>query len=118
MRNQPGTLFPPAAVRRLAGQFGSRWAEIVEDVNRQPLTDPHTMAFTLTMRRLRRQHDDCPAEHEPLCAACACDLLAGCAITEQELVTLYQRSLADVRQAIRSMRAQRARLSTQRGRVA
>ncbi len=47
-------LYPAFAIDKLLHQRSQRWADLVAWLRTLPVTDPHVMAFTLTMRRLHR----------------------------------------------------------------
>lgn len=126
MRTHTRSQFPTTAAARIAGQYGPRWAAIAERATSAPLGDPHRMALTLMLRRLHRAaaslgDADLHREAfrcEPPCPTCAAELLTGCGLSDAQLVTRYQRALAEVRRAVRSLRAQRTRQDRQRARIA
>jgi hypothetical protein len=66
------------------------------------------MAFTMTVRRLRRAHA-LPASmcHDPFCAVCAAEVLDHFSGTEDELIRFYRQNLDEIRLTVKQMRVRR-----------
>ncbi len=101
------TLYPSFATRQIKEQGGPRWADIVARVGRMPISDRHSMAFTLTLRRLHRQGRITLAPCRTTCAACVTEALAGFDGEEAELVATYHACLAEITETCREMQARR-----------
>lgn len=102
----PRSLFYPAfGLSRLRGQHGHRWADLVDWISQLPESDPQVMAFTLTMRRLRRSlrldHAIC---RDPFCAICSAAVVAGFDGGEDALLALYQRNLDEIARTLAARR--------------
>lgn len=99
------SFYPLFGMNSLRSQRGQRWADLVDWVGKLPGSDPHVMAFTMTIRRLNRMR---PAEEklcsDPFCAICAAQVVSSFDGSEQELLDLYYRNLNDVQSTIRTMR--------------
>lgn len=102
------TLYPSVATRRLTSQGNPRWADIVARVGRMPISDLHSMAFTLTLRRLHRQGRIATPGRET-CMVCVAEALAGFDGAEAELVAAYDSCLDEVTEAYRVLQARRLR---------
>jgi hypothetical protein len=87
----------------LARHAGPGWAELVSRVSTLPRTDPHAIAFTLTLRRLERMQPAGRRSQPAECARCAAETVARFAGSEQELLDLYAISLSDVLHELQSM---------------
>lgn len=98
------SLYPSFGIRRLRSQREGRWAELVDQISHLPPSDPRVMAFSLTVRRLRRDLGITHTCNDPLCAVCAADILARYRGGEKELINLYNRNLKEMHHAIRAMR--------------
>ncbi len=102
------SLYPLFGVARLRAQHGQRWAELVDYVSRLEAVDPHVMAFTLTVRRVRRGAGILAAAcSDPFCAMCAADVLEMFRGSEEDLLRLYYRHLDEVRLGVGSLRQRR-----------
>ncbi|MBN1428504.1 MAG: hypothetical protein JXB07_08965 [Anaerolineae bacterium] len=98
------SFYPLFGINSLRGQRGQRWADLVDWIGKLPGSDPHVMAFTMTIRRLNRlQSEDrlCP---DPFCAVCAAQVVALFDGSEQELLDFYYNNLHEVQSTIRNMR--------------
>lgn len=100
------TMYPYFGVAHLRDQRGRSWAEIVDHVSKLGPADPHVMAFTLTLRRIRKEHQ-LPVSlcKDPLCAVCAADLLTHYTGSEEDLVRFYFRNYEEIQSTIKHMRA-------------
>lgn len=100
------TMYPYFGVAHLREQRGRSWAQIVDHVSRLGPADPHVMAFTLTLRRIRKQQGlSASLCKDPLCAVCAADLLAQYKGTEEDLIRFYFRNFDEIQQTVKHMRA-------------
>jgi hypothetical protein len=90
----------------LRNQIGLQWADLVDQITRLPVSDPHVMAFSLTVRRIQRslKHQNSPSSHDPLCKVCAHEVASAFQGSEQELIELYYRHLAEIRSTLKTMR--------------
>jgi hypothetical protein len=90
----------------LRNQIGVQWADLVEHITRLPVSDPHVMAFSLTLRRIQRrlQLQVSAATHDPLCRVCANEITSAFDGSEQELIDLYYRHLAEISATLKTMR--------------
>lgn len=99
------SFYPLFGFSSLRSQRGQRWADLVDWVAKLPGSDPHVMAFTMTIRRLNRTRT---AENklcsDPFCAVCAAQVVASFNGSEQELLDLYYRNLNEVQSTVRTMR--------------
>lgn len=99
------SLYPAFGVNKLRSQRGQNWADLVDTLSRLPKTDSRVMAFTLTIRRLRRtqdlSHSMC---RDPFCAICAAGILAEFKGEEWELLQLYYRHLDEIESTLKTMR--------------
>lgn len=97
--------YPEFAIVRLSSSAGRRWADLIEWVKKLPLSDPHTMALTRTIRGLVKSLQLDPGlKHDPLCAACATTTLAAYRGSEEELISLYHENLNAINHSIKTMR--------------
>jgi hypothetical protein len=101
--------FPSFGVDRLRYLRGRAWAELLDHVTGLPECHPEVMAFTLMIRRLRRDlglidHVHC---HAPGCAICAAQILFYFEGSDEELMALYAGSLHEINMALMRMQAQR-----------
>ena len=91
-------LYPAIGVQALRTQRGQRWAELIGWVAELPATAPEAMAFTLTIRRLRRYLF--PTEdgqlHNLRCAHCVNRLVRAFEGTEKDLLTVYYENLQEI----------------------
>ena len=96
--------YPAFGVARLRKQKGRRWAELVDTLRTLPQTDSRVMAFTLTIRRLRRSQDlSQNLCRDPFCAICASHVVDKFKGSEQELVKLYYTNLNEIEVTLRNM---------------
>jgi hypothetical protein len=95
----------------LRNQIGLQWADLVEHITRLPVSDPHVMAFSLTLRRIQRslQHQSITSSHNPQCKVCANEVVSAFQGSEQELIDLYYGHLAEIRATLKSMRHPRSK---------
>src|SRR5688572_15534674 len=106
------SLYPYFGVTTLRDQRGQRWAEIVDYVRGQNAADTHVMAFTLTLRRIRKQHGlSASLCKDPFCAVCASDVLKHYPGSEEELIRLYFKNLHEMQQTVKAMRANNTRIA-------
>ncbi len=100
-----GALYPLFGIDVLRSQRGSRWTALVDRLGALPGTDERVMAFTLTIRRLRRQgiltQDLCS---DPFCALCAARVVEQYAGSEDDLLALYEANLKEIKFVKRHMR--------------
>jgi hypothetical protein len=100
--------FPASSINLLRAQQGRRWAKLVDHVQTLPVSDPEVIAFSLTLRRLRRRSQlSDKVCRETWCVHCASEILAHYRGSEQELLQMYQQNLAEVKQRMASMRTHR-----------
>jgi hypothetical protein len=95
----------------LRNQIGLQWADLVEHVTRLPVSDPHVMAFSLTLRRIQRSfhHQRSNSSQDPLCKVCANEVASAFQGSEQELIDLYYHHLAEIRTTLKTMRQSRSK---------
>jgi hypothetical protein len=99
------SLYPHFGVARLREQHGQEWAEIVDRVRTLNVTDPHVMAFTLTVKRIRKQSKLAASQcKDPLCAVCTAEVLEYFSGTEADLVNFYFANLREIEQTVKLMR--------------
>ncbi|MBN1312314.1 MAG: hypothetical protein JXB30_12925 [Anaerolineae bacterium] len=99
------SFYPFFGLSSLRGQRGQRWADLVDWISTLPGSDPHTMAFTMTIRRLNRMRSmESKLCSDPFCAICAAQVVALFDGSEQELLDFYYNNLQEVQYAIRNMR--------------
>jgi len=102
------SLYPIFGIVNLRSQKGQRWAEIVDYVSHLDSVDPYVMAFTLTMRRLRRQNSmEKSACKDPLCAVCATSIVESYPGTEESLVRFFYSNLTEIEQSLKRLRSRR-----------
>jgi hypothetical protein len=100
--------FPASSVNLLRAQQGRRWAKLVDRVQSLPVSDPEVIAFSLTLRRLRRSHQlSDKVCRETWCAHCASEVLAHFQGSESDLLQMYQQNLVEVKLRVASMRTHR-----------
>jgi uncharacterized glyoxalase superfamily metalloenzyme YdcJ len=110
------SFFPLAGVQRLRHQGGQRWADLVQHISTLPADDVRSMAFTLTTRRLRRQLNLSEVVcSDPFCAACAAEVFAQFKGTEEEMIALYQKNLAEMQQSLQVMPTRRVAVAANTG---
>jgi hypothetical protein len=91
-------LFPPRMIASLRDLRGPEWAELVDQVTKQPETAPEVLAFTLMMIRL----DGCVKCHEGSfkymrgCQVCAVQTVMQFKGTDADMLALYQKARRDV----------------------
>ncbi len=95
--------FPFFGLLKLRRQRGERWMELVDWVSALPRSDPHAIAFTLTMRRLNRQTGSRCSD--PWCATCAAQAVERFEGSEQELLALYWQNVDEVKYTLKSMQS-------------
>lgn len=88
--------------RRHSDTAGPRWAELVERLSHLSLADPMRIALTLTMARLHRESHVSEAFH-PGCPVCTGRLVDEFEGSEQDLLELFYRHLAEVRHTLSNM---------------
>lgn len=103
-------LFPDFGVQRLRNLRGALWAELVERIAKLPETHPAVMAFTLTIRRIRRDlaldsHTHC---HVPGCAICAAQVALNFKGDDEDLLDLYSHNLNEIYSVLARMRMRQA----------
>ncbi|NDJ54100.1 MAG: hypothetical protein GYB68_13600 [Chloroflexi bacterium] len=80
------------------------WVDLVEHLRERSASDPQMMAFTLTMRRLRRDLElDRRLVHDPFCQHCAAEIVSHYPGSEQDLINLYFRNLNEIERGLRNM---------------
>jgi hypothetical protein len=100
--------FPASSINLLRAQQGRRWAKLVDHVQSLPVADPEVIAFSLTLRRLRRSNQlGDKVCRETWCVHCASEILAHYQGSEQDLLQMYQQNLAEVKRRTASMRTHR-----------
>jgi hypothetical protein len=108
------SLYPYFGVTSLRDQHGYKWAEIVDYVRGQNAADPHVMAFTLTLRRIRKQHNlSTSLCKDPFCAVCASDVLKHYPGSEEELIHLYFKNLHEMQHTVKMLRSSNTLLAAQ-----
>jgi hypothetical protein len=99
MYTQNELLFPHHVIPALANVRGDDWRDLVRDVQDSPETGEKTLAFTLMMVRLCGcigcETDSYRAMKG--CMACVVQILRRYKGTDEDLLTLYQAALDDVR---------------------
>ncbi len=101
--------YPQSGIARLSHSQGGRWAALMEWVTKLPVSDPHAMALTRTLRHLIRTLNLSPTlKHDPFCALCAVTALEAYAGSEQDLITSYHQNLQEINRSIRTMRVREA----------
>jgi len=98
------SFYPLFGINSLRGQRGQRWADLVDWVGTLRGSDPHVMAFTMTIRRLNRLNPEDKLCSDPFCAVCAAQVVALFDGSEQELLNFYYNNLNEVQSAIQNMR--------------
>lgn len=87
---------------RQSDGIGPRWAELTERLSHLPLTDPMRIALTLTLARLHRESHASGVFHAG-CPVCTERLLAEFKGSEQDLLELFDRHVAEVRHTLSKM---------------
>lgn len=109
------TLYPQFGVAKLREQHGQKWAEIVDHIHSLGVTDPQVMAFTLTVKRIRKQNKLSTAQcKDPLCAVCTAEVLEYFTGSEEDLVNLYLSNLREIQQTVKLMHRQEKAFGAQR----
>jgi hypothetical protein len=107
-------MYPQFGIDQIRSQQGQHWAELIDWLKTLPVSDPHVMAFTLTLRRLQRMARlDGFLCSDPLCAVCAAEVVASFDGSEQELLNLYRIHVDEITSALKKMsyrRPSRARV--------
>jgi hypothetical protein len=94
-----------SGLKSLTPQRGRSWLRLVDHIETLPVSAPEVMAFSLMLRRLRRDAGLGRALYnEPGCAMCAAEILSYYDGTEKELIRFYQKTLDEVVQRISTMR--------------
>jgi len=97
--------YPEFGMARMSSGVGRRWADLMAWVTKRPLSDPHSMALTRTLRSLvNALHLDPALKREPLCTVCASTTLEAYMGSEDDLIALYHENLNAITQSIGSMR--------------
>jgi hypothetical protein len=111
----PTAIYPSYGFDQLRTKVGQRWADLIENISRLPVTDPHAMALNLTLRRVHRagNHKDGASCHDPLCAACGAEIASGYRGSEQDLIELYYRSYEEIKSTLKLMSSRRSRRAVQ-----
>jgi hypothetical protein len=105
--SQPA-FFPASSINLLRAQQGRRWAKLVDRVQSLPVSDPEVIAFSLTLRRLRRSNQlSDKVCKDTWCVHCASEILAHYQGSEVDLLQMYQQNLAEVKLRTASMRTHR-----------
>jgi len=101
----PAAIYPSYGFDQLRTKVGQRWADLIENISRLPVTDPRAMALNLTLRRIHRTgtHKDGGICHDPLCAACAAEIASGYRGSEQDLIELYYRNYEEIKTTLKLM---------------
>lgn len=100
------TYYPEYGAVSLRKQRGHLWQELVDWLRALPSTDPQVVAFTLTMRRLRRRLSLSSALlRDPFSTLDAMRILDQYHGTEEELMQLYYDNLRQVLTAMNTMRS-------------
>lgn len=100
--------FPASNINLLRAQQGRRWAKLVDRIQSLSVSDPEVIAFSLTLRRLRRSNQlSDKVCKETWCVHCASEILAHYQGSEADLLQIYQQNLAEVRHRTTSMRTHR-----------
>ncbi len=98
------SLYPFYGVKQLATQHGRKWAELVNYIRTLDAADPHVMAFTLTVRRIRKANRlAASACTDPFCAVCAAEVLGHFQGTEEELLRLYYNNLGEIKMTLKHL---------------
>jgi hypothetical protein len=101
------SLYPHFGIAKLREQHGQQWAEIVDHIRTLSVTDPYVMAFTLTVKRIRKQNKLATSQcKDPLCAVCIAEVLEYFSGSEEELVTFYFNNLHEIQQTVKLMHRQ------------
>jgi hypothetical protein len=100
------TALASSSLEHLRNQIGLRWADLVDNITRLPVSDPHVMAFSLTLRRIQRSVQSGPRTslRDPQCKVCANEITSEFKGSEQELIELYYLHLAEISATIKTMR--------------
>ncbi|MBN1121113.1 MAG: hypothetical protein JXJ17_08545 [Anaerolineae bacterium] len=104
-------LFAPLfGLRRLRGQYGYRWSELVDRVNDLPKTDPQVMAFRFTIDRIRRDLGfTLPTCTDRYCSTCISEIVEKYEGSEDDLLASYYANLDEVKTELQAMRERAAR---------
>lgn len=104
------SLYPEFGIEKLRSQHGRRWADLIDWIKTLPLSDPHSMALTLTLRRVQRSaqlhtsgRNSAPCS-DPFCAVCAAEALTGFHGSEQDLLNIYEAHLNEITGALKGLR--------------
>lgn len=102
------SLYPHFGVARLREQHGYRWGDIVDEIHALHVTDPRVMAFTMTIKKIRKQHDLAASLcHEPFCAVCTAEILEHFGGSEEDLIHAYFGNLFEIQQTLKMMHMHR-----------
>src|SRR5687768_13950609 len=98
------SFYPHYGVAKLREQHGCRWGDLIEQVRALNVTDPRVMAFTLTVKKIRKQHRlSTSLCKDPFCAVCTAEVLEHYRGSEDELIHYYYGSLREVQQTMKLM---------------
>ena len=101
---QKSTYYPQYGLNRMK-RPGRRWAELLEWVTRLPVSDPHTIALSRTIRHLMQSVSLNPShKHDTLCAVCASNTLEAYSGSEDELIALFHHHVHEIKSTISTMR--------------
>ncbi len=100
------SFYPSFGLNRLRLQLGGGWAGLIEQISKLPVSDTRVMAFSLTVRRIRRtqptNHNTC---RDSLCTLCAAEIVAQFTGGEGALLKLYEDNLRQIETSMLSMHA-------------
>jgi hypothetical protein len=86
-------------------QRTSRWTELLEMIRALPVSDPHMMAFTRTVRQVRRLLNlDSQSAFDPLCQNCTSHIIGQYVGSEEDLLNLYHHNLTEINETMLNMR--------------
>jgi len=99
------TFYPYYGVSMLRTHYGRQWAELMDSLRQLPAHDPQMVAFTVTMRRIRKALNLSEnLMRDPFSALDADAILDAFPGGEQELLRLYQFNLSQVQATMGNMR--------------
>ena len=98
------TYYPHYGIKRMK-RPGRRWAELLDWVTRLPVSDPHTIALSRTIRHLMQSVGlNSSHKHDTLCAVCASNTLEAYSGNEDELIALFHHHVQEIKSTISTMR--------------
>jgi hypothetical protein len=113
------SLYPHYGVAKLREQHGCRWGDIIDEVHALHVTDPRVMAFTLTIKKIRKQHQlSASLCKDPFCAVCTAEILEHFGGSEEDLINFYFANLREIQQTLKLMYNHRVERVTQMARTA